>query len=133
LSTRDSRRIHPLRRIFDAIFFVARAGCAWRDLPCDYPPWRAVVSHFRRFRLQGKWRLLKTALYRAERKRVGRHPDPSATFPELGALRPLRDPTSADDEFDDEALADSAGRPQPLATLTNHNILVTMFLDGYRS
>jgi TnpA family transposase len=33
----------------------------------------------------------------------------TCSYQELGALRPLRDPTSADDEFDDAALADSAG------------------------
>jgi putative transposase len=36
--------------------------------------------HFRRFRLQGKWHLLKTALYRAKRKCDGRHPDTSAAI-----------------------------------------------------
>jgi putative transposase len=39
-----------------------------------------VFYHFRRLRLQGKWHLLYTALHRAERQRVGRHPDPSATI-----------------------------------------------------
>jgi putative transposase len=69
-----------LRRILDAIFYVARGGCAWRYLPRNFPPWQTVFYHFRRFRLQGKWQLLYTALHRAERERVGRHPDPSAAI-----------------------------------------------------
>jgi hypothetical protein len=32
-----------LRRIFDAIFYVVRSGCAWRYLPCNYPPWQTVL------------------------------------------------------------------------------------------
>jgi WhiB family redox-sensing transcriptional regulator len=31
-------RVWPLRRIVEAILYVNRAGCAWRYLPCDFPP-----------------------------------------------------------------------------------------------
>jgi putative transposase len=69
-----------LRRILDAIFYLVRSGCAWRYLPTNFPPWQTVFYHFRWLRLQGKWRLLYTALHRAERERVGRPPDPSAAI-----------------------------------------------------
>jgi putative transposase len=39
-----------------------------------------VFYHFRRFRLTGAWHLLDTAMHRAERERLGRHPDPSAAI-----------------------------------------------------
>ncbi|MFI0966619.1 transposase [Streptomyces sp. NPDC021080] len=26
----------------DAIFYVVRTGCAWRQLPKDFPPWPTV-------------------------------------------------------------------------------------------
>jgi putative transposase len=80
LSTRGRPRTHSLRRILDAIFYVLRTGCAWRYLPCNFPPWQTVFYHFRRFRLRGVWHLLYAALHRAERERVGRHPDPSAAI-----------------------------------------------------
>jgi putative transposase len=80
LPRRGRPRSHPLRRILDAIFYVLRTGCPWRYLPADFPPWQAVFYHFRRFRLQGAWHLLYSALHRAERERVGRHPDPSAAI-----------------------------------------------------
>jgi putative transposase len=49
-------RAHPLRDIFDAIFYVLRSGCPWRMLPGDFPPWSTVYYHFRRFRLlSGLW------------------------------------------------------------------------------
>jgi putative transposase len=80
LSTRGRPRTHAWRRILDAIFYIVRSGCAWRYLPANFPPWQTVFYHFRRFRLTGKWHLLDTALYRAERERVGRHPDPSAAI-----------------------------------------------------
>jgi transposase len=56
--------------------FVVRTGCAWRYLPADIPPWQAVFYHFRRFCLKGTWHRLYTTLHRAERERVGHHPDP---------------------------------------------------------
>jgi putative transposase len=82
-SQRGRPRTHPLRRILDAIFYVLRTGCPWvsgRHLPAHFPPWQTVFYHVRRFRLQGLWHLLCTALHRAERERVGRHPDPSAAI-----------------------------------------------------
>ncbi|MFF4121575.1 transposase [Streptomyces sp. NPDC001714] len=31
------REKHPQRRIVDAIFYVVRTGCSWRQLPKDFP------------------------------------------------------------------------------------------------
>ncbi|WP_373324169.1 transposase [Pseudonocardia alni] len=31
---------HPRRDMVDAILHVVRAGCAWRALPADFPPWQ---------------------------------------------------------------------------------------------
>ncbi|MEV2236328.1 transposase [Streptomyces phaeochromogenes] len=32
------REKHPQRRIVDAIFYVVRTGCAWRQLPKGFAP-----------------------------------------------------------------------------------------------
>ena len=91
LSTRGRPRTHPLRRILDAIFYLVRSGCAWRYLPSNFPPWQTVFYHFRRLRLQGKWHLLYTALHRAERERVGRHPDPSAAIMDSQSVKTVEE------------------------------------------
>ena len=67
IAKRGRPRTHPLRRILDAIFYLVRTGCAWRYLPCNYPPWQTVFYHFRRFRLTGRWHLLYTALHGSTR------------------------------------------------------------------
>src|SRR5258708_5065577 len=72
-------RIHPLRRILDAVFYVVRTGCAWRYLPANFPPWQTVFYHFRHFRLQGTWHLLYTAVHLAEPLPVRPPPAPTAT------------------------------------------------------
>jgi putative transposase len=35
-------RLHTLREILDAIFYIVRSGCPWRLLPHDFPPWKIV-------------------------------------------------------------------------------------------
>jgi putative transposase len=35
-------RLHGLRQILGAIFYVLKSGCAWRLLPPDFLPWKTV-------------------------------------------------------------------------------------------
>ena len=71
-------RIHPLREILDAIFYIVRSGCAWRLLPHEFPPWKTVHHYFRTWRINGTWRKLHAALRERLRVRMGRDPQPSA-------------------------------------------------------
>ena len=71
-------RLHPLREILNAIFYIVRSGCAWRLLPHDFPPWKTVHHYFRIWRLDGVWERLNTALRQRLRVRKGRNPQPSA-------------------------------------------------------
>jgi len=73
-------RVHSLRDVLNAIFYVLRSGCPWRLMPNDFPPWSTVYYHFRRFRLSGLWHRLFTILRMAERSRAGRDPNPSAAI-----------------------------------------------------
>jgi putative transposase len=80
-------RTHSLRDIFDAIFYVLKSGCPWRLLPHDFPPWSTVYYHFRKFRLSGVWGLIYRALRSAERKRVGKNPNPSAAIMDSQSIK----------------------------------------------
>jgi putative transposase len=71
-------RVHPLREILNAIFYIVRSGCAWRLLPHDFPPWKTVHHYFRIWRLDGVWEQLNTTLRQRLRVRLGRNPQPSA-------------------------------------------------------
>jgi putative transposase len=46
-------RLHTLREVLDAIFYIVRGGCAWRLLPHDFPPWKTAYHYFRSWRLDG--------------------------------------------------------------------------------
>jgi putative transposase len=73
-------RRHSLRSIFDALFYLLRTGCPWRYLPSNFRPWQTVYYHWRQFCRTGVWTLLYRALRGADRRRVGRNPDPSAAI-----------------------------------------------------
>ena len=72
-------RVHTLREILNAIFYIVRSGCAWRLLPHDFPPWKTIHHYFRTWRIDGTWEKMHAAL--RERVRVlmvGRDPQPTA-------------------------------------------------------
>jgi putative transposase len=71
-------RLHTLREVLNAIFYVLRSGCAWRLLPHDFPPWKTIHHYFRTWRLDGTWERMHSALRKRVRARMDRNPDPSA-------------------------------------------------------
>ena len=71
-------RSWPMREVVNAIFYVMRAGCPWRLLPSDFPPWRTVYRWFAAWRDQGLFERVNHALVMADRERSGREASPSA-------------------------------------------------------
>ena len=68
----------PLREVLNAMFYVVRTGCQWRELPSDFPQWQSVYYHYARWTKLGIWRRLNAAVVRLERQRHGRKPNPTA-------------------------------------------------------
>ena len=73
-------RLHGLRTILDAVFYVLKSGCPWRLLPRDFPPWKTVYYWFRKWRIDGTWERLNSELRERLRYRLGRDPNPSAAI-----------------------------------------------------
>ena len=48
--------------MLDAIFWIARAGAPWRDLPGELGNWNSVHRQFRRWTASGLWDLMLSAL-----------------------------------------------------------------------
>jgi putative transposase len=71
-------RIHSLREILNATFYLLRSGCQWRMLPHDFPRWPTVYHYFRRWRIDGTWERINKALREHLRVRLKRDPQPSA-------------------------------------------------------
>jgi putative transposase len=75
-------QVLQLRRITDAVFHLLRAGCQWRALPHDFPPWTAVFHHSAKWRRQGTWERINAALRERHRLAIGRQPQPTAASQE---------------------------------------------------
>jgi transposase len=48
--------------VLDAIFWIARTGAPWRDLPAELGNWNSVHRQFRRWTASGLWDVLLQAL-----------------------------------------------------------------------
>jgi putative transposase len=71
-------RKYELRDIVDALFYLARSGCAWRMLPHDFPPWGLVSNYFYTWRDQGLIERVHAILRVDLRGLDDREPTPSA-------------------------------------------------------
>ena len=70
--------VHDRRELVNAMLYWLRAGCAWRLLPHDFPPWQTVYHYWRVWRREGRWERILAGLREQERLRQGRNPTPSA-------------------------------------------------------
>ena len=77
-SKRGRPRTIPYREILNAIFYVLKTGCGWRELPHDFPKWKTVYHYFRQFRLDGLWEEINEQIHTAVREKEGRAAQPTA-------------------------------------------------------
>jgi putative transposase len=71
-------RSTDLREVLNAIFYLLRAGCAWRLLPHDFPRWQTIYTYFRNWEADGTWEVMNRALREQLRLNAGRNRQPSA-------------------------------------------------------
>ena len=58
----NGRKPKNHRLVLDGIFWIARAGSPWRDLPEEFGKWSSVYRQFRRLTLAGLWEQIMEAL-----------------------------------------------------------------------
>ena len=58
VGARSGRRPKDHRLILDGVFWIARTGAQWRDLPDYFGKWSSVYRQFRRWTLAGLWDIL---------------------------------------------------------------------------
>ena len=71
-------RAYDPREVVNALFYMARSGCAWRMLPHDFPPWGLVSYYFYTWRDAGVIGQVHAALRVDLRQLDGREDTPSA-------------------------------------------------------
>ena len=75
------------RQVVNAILYVNRTGCQWRQLPRDFPKWRTVYDLFWHWRLHGVWQAIHDTLRERLRRAEGRKPTPSAAIVDSQSVR----------------------------------------------
>ena len=58
----NGRKPTDHRLVLDGIFWIARTGAPWRDLPEEFGKWSSVYRQFRRWTLAGLWEEIMEAL-----------------------------------------------------------------------
>jgi len=69
-----------MREVLNALFYLARTGCAWRMLPKDYPPKDTVYTYFKKFRDDGTWKRIHGLACQRVRAKHGKQQQPSAAI-----------------------------------------------------
>ena len=75
-----AQRVHPLRDVFDALRWMVKAGCPWRMLPNDLPPWQAVAQQGERWVRAGCFEAMVHDLRELLRFLQERNPRPTAAI-----------------------------------------------------
>lgn len=64
--SRGGRPPSDHRRVLDGVFWIARTGSPWRDLPPEFGAWNSVFRQFRRWTETAVWDGILTALTESE-------------------------------------------------------------------
>jgi transposase len=76
-----------MRAVLDALLYLLRTGCQWRQLPTDFPPWPTVHGYFRRWRRSGVLARLPRALHMMARAAAGRRQLPTVAIMDAQSAR----------------------------------------------
>lgn len=60
--TKTGRPPEDLRGTINGILFRIREGCRWRAIPPVYGKWMTVYQTFRRWKMDGRWEQIYTAI-----------------------------------------------------------------------
>src|SRR3984893_2331171 len=66
------------RNVVNALFYMVRTGCQWRQLPREFPPYTTVQHYFYGWRDGGVLERINFELLLQAREAAGREPRPSA-------------------------------------------------------
>ena len=84
---RGRKIVYSRREILNAIIYIVRAGCAWRLLPHDFPPYRIVFHYYRSWQKDCTWTAINDLLRGQVRQAEGRNLSPSAAIIDSQSVR----------------------------------------------
>jgi putative transposase len=82
------------RLVLNAILYVTKSGCTWREMPHDFPHWRLCYYYFAQWHREGVWQRLNDALRDRVRLQAGKKKPRRLRPLTVRALRWLTSPES---------------------------------------
>jgi len=73
-------REHSYRELVNAIFYLVKTACQWRNVPTDFAPWGTIYHYFRLWKRNGLWVKIHTHLREHVRLVQGRERNASAAI-----------------------------------------------------
>jgi transposase len=81
------QRQYPLREVLNALRYMVRAGCSWRLLPTNFPPWEIVYQQTVRWIQRGCFEAMCHDLRELLRLALGKNRQPSAVIMDSRTLQ----------------------------------------------
>jgi putative transposase len=78
---------HAYRRIVEAISYICKNGCVWRDLPIDFPPWQTVYYYFDKWDRDATIDLIMNELHQIKRVKADKKPLPTALIADSQSVK----------------------------------------------
>lgn len=119
-------REHTYRELLDAMFYLVRTGCQWRNLPTDFAPWRTVYHYWRLWKRSGLWEQMHTHLREHLRQVAGRKRQASAGIIDSQSVKS----TECSDERGDDAGQKVNGRKRHVWVDTLGLVLLVLVLPA---
>lgn len=94
------KRKYCLRILFNAMLYVAKNGCIWRDLPKDFPPYGRVFYYWNQWKKEGRMDFLHEDLHGDLREKSGRVRSPSLGIVDAQSVKTTAISSQADCGYD---------------------------------
>ena len=79
------------RELTNAVLYIVKTGCQWRQLPHDFPPYQTVYSFFSRGAKSGLWEEILAHLVEKTRKDAGKSAEPHYALIDSQSVKTVAD------------------------------------------
>ena len=125
-SKKGRPREHEVRELVNAIFYLVKTACQWRNLPTHFAPWSTVYHYFRTWKRNGLWARIHHHLREHLRVVEGRQRQASAGIIDSQSVKS----TETSDERGYDAGKKVNGRKRHILVDTIGLILLVMVLPA---
>lgn len=73
----DNKSKYEKRELVNAVLYLVKTGCQWRNLPTDFPKWKAVSMFYYRAQKNGTWDKVQSVLVKKVRTQRGKSETPT--------------------------------------------------------